>query len=149
MQEKGLTLSTAESCTGGYVSHLLTQHAGSSAVFEGGAVTYSYALKESVLGVNPETLKIYGAVSEQTVTEMAKGAIQHFDTDYAMAISGIAGPDGAVPGKPVGTVWIAVANRRKVVAKLFTFGSRRLQNIERSAAAAFMLLLNLLKQDIG
>lgn len=149
MKAQGLTLSTAESCTGGYIAHLLTQHAGSSAVFAGGAVTYSCDLKESVLGVKHETLLSYGAVSEETVTEMARGAVTHFKTDYAIAVSGIAGPDGAVPGKPVGTVWIAVANKQHVKARLFSFGSRRLQNIERSATVALTLLLNLLKQDTG
>lgn len=149
MKAKRLTLSTAESCTGGYISHLLTQHAGSSAVFAGGAVAYSYDLKESVLGVKHETLANYGAVSEQTVKEMAIGAITHFKTDYAIAVSGIAGPDGGLPDKPVGTVWIAVANSNNVVAKLFTFGNKRIQNIERSAAAALTMLLNLLKQDLN
>jgi nicotinamide-nucleotide amidase len=148
MKANKLTLSTAESCTGGYISHLLTKHAGSSAVFAGGAVVYSYDLKESVLGVKHQTLANYGAVSEQTVTEMAAGAIKHFKTDYAIAVSGIAGPDGGMPGKSVGTVWIAVANKTKVVAKLFNFGNQRLQNIERSATAAFTLLLKLLKQDL-
>lgn len=149
MEAKKLTLSTAESCTGGYISHLLTKHAGSSAVFAGGAVTYSYDLKELVLGVKHETLINFGAVSEQTVSEMAAGAIQRFKTDYAIAVSGIAGPGGGMPGKPVGTVWIAVANKHRVQAKLFTFGNKRIQNIERSASAAFMLLLNLLKQDLN
>jgi nicotinamide-nucleotide amidase len=148
MKANNMSLSTAESCTGGYISHLLTKHAGSSAVFAGGAVVYSYDLKESVLGVKHQTLANYGAVSEQTVTEMAAGAIKHFKTDYAIAVSGIAGPDGGMPGKPVGTVWIAVANKTKVVAKLFNFGNQRLQNIERSATAAFTLLLKLLKQDL-
>ncbi len=149
MQAQNLTLSTAESCTGGYISHLITQHAGSSAIFAGGAVVYSYDLKESVLGVKHETLTNFGAVSEQTVKEMAEGAILHFKTDYAIAVSGIAGPDGGMPDKPVGTVWIAIANKQRVVAKVFNFGSKRIQNIERSATAAFTLLLNLLKQDIS
>lgn len=148
MQANKLMLSTAESCTGGYISHLITQHAGSSAVFAGGAVTYSYEMKESVLGVKHETLTEFGAVSEETVREMAQGAINHFKTDYAIAVSGIAGPDGGMPGKPVGTVWIAVASKNTVVSKLFTFGNKRIQNIERSAIAALTLLLNLLKQDL-
>ncbi|WP_113653024.1 competence/damage-inducible protein A [Pedobacter namyangjuensis] len=148
MQANNLMLSTAESCTGGYISHLITQHAGSSAVFAGGAVTYSYEMKESVLGVKHETLTTFGAVSEETVREMAQGAINHFKTDYAIAVSGIAGPDGGLPGKPVGTVWIAVASKNTVVSKLFTFGNKRIQNIERSATAALGLLLNLLKQDL-
>ena len=149
MKANRLTLSTAESCTGGYISHLLTQHAGSSAVFAGGAVAYSYDLKESVLGVMHQTLAEFGAVSEQTVKEMAVGAITHFKTDYAIAVSGIAGPDGGLLGKPVGTVWIAIASKNTVVAKLFTFSNKRIQNIERSATAALTLLLNLLKQDLN
>lgn len=148
MKKHQLTLSTAESCTGGYISHLLTQHAGSSAVFAGGAVAYSYDLKESILGVKHQTLTEFGAVSEQTVKEMASGAIQHFKTDYAIAVSGIAGPDGGMPGKPVGTVWIAVASKKEVLAKLFTFTNKRIQNIERSATAALTMLLNLLKQEL-
>jgi nicotinamide-nucleotide amidase len=149
MKSEKLTLSTAESCTGGFIAHLLTQHAGSSAVFAGGAVAYSYDLKESVLGVKHQTLTEFGAVSEQTVVEMAEGAIIHFKTDYAIAVSGIAGPDGGMPGKPVGTVWIAVSSKKQTIAKLFTFSNKRIQNIERSATAALTLLLNLLKQDLN
>jgi nicotinamide-nucleotide amidase len=149
MKANHLTLSTAESCTGGYISHLLTQHAGSSAVFVGGAVAYSYDLKESILSVKHQTLTDFGAVSEQTVKEMATGAIDHFKTDYAIAVSGIAGPEGGMPGKPVGTVWIAIASKNEVLAKLFTFTNKRIQNIERSATAALTMLLNLLKQDLG
>jgi len=147
MDEKGLTLSTAESCTGGYIAQLITQHAGCSSVFAGGAVAYSYELKESVLGVKADTLAKYGAVSEQTVKEMASGAITNFNTDYSVAVSGIAGPDGGTVDKPVGTVWIAVANKHRVVAKLFSFGNKRAQNIERSAIAALTMILNLLKED--
>ncbi|TCC90562.1 competence/damage-inducible protein A [Pedobacter frigiditerrae] len=148
MRTNSLTLSTAESCTGGYIAHLLTQHAGSSAVFAGGAVAYSYDLKESILGVKHQTLTEFGAVSEQTVKEMAEGAIDHFKTDYAIAVSGIAGPDGGMPGKPVGTVWIAISSKNQTIAKLFTFSNKRIQNIERSATAALTMLLNLLKQDL-
>jgi nicotinamide-nucleotide amidase len=146
MDERKLTLSTAESCTGGYIAHLITQHPGCSSVYVGGAVVYSYELKESVLGVSPQTLNNYGAVSEQTVKEMAQGAIDHFKTDYAVAVSGIAGPDGGMPGKPVGTVWIAVASRKRVVAKVYGFGNKRAQNIERSAIAALTMILNELNQ---
>lgn len=147
MDKKGLTLSTAESCTGGYIAQLITQHPGCSSVYAGGAVVYSYELKQSVLGVKADTLAKYGAVSEQTVKEMAAGAITHFNTDYSVAVSGIAGPDGGTVDKPVGTVWIAVANKNGVVARLFTFGSKRAQNIERSAIAALTMILNLLKED--
>jgi nicotinamide-nucleotide amidase len=146
MADKGLTLSAAESCTGGYISHLLTQHAGSSKVFLGSAVTYSNQLKQSVLGVKNETLAQFGAVSEETVREMAEGALQNFKSDYAMAVTGIAGPDGGSEDKPVGTVWIAAAGKGKTIAKKFTFGNRRLQNIERSAVAAFFMLINLMKE---
>ncbi|WP_316820003.1 competence/damage-inducible protein A [Pedobacter gandavensis] len=146
MEERKLTLSTAESCTGGYIAHLITQHPGCSSVYEGGAVTYSYDLKMSLLGVKAETLSKYGAVSEETVKEMALGAIKNFKTDYAVAVSGIAGPDGGMPDKPVGTVWIAVAHAKGVVSKVFSFGNKRTQNIERSAAAALSMILNELRQ---
>jgi nicotinamide-nucleotide amidase len=146
MKSKGLTLSTAESCTGGYIAHLITKHAGSSAVYSGGAVTYSNALKMAVLGVQEGTLNQSGAVSEETVKEMALGAVARFKTDYAISVSGVAGPDGGTPDKPVGTVWIAVADANGVEARKYTFGNKRIQNIERSAAAALTLLLNRLKQ---
>lgn len=148
MRERGLTLSTAESCTGGYIAHLITQHAGCSAVYLGGAVAYAYELKESILGVKESTLSTYGAVSEQTVSEMAEGAIKHFKTDYAIAVSGIAGPDGGTADKPVGTVWIAISSKNKTVAKVFNFSNKRIQNIERSATSALTMLLNLLKEDL-
>jgi nicotinamide-nucleotide amidase len=147
MQSKNLSLSTAESCTGGYIAHLITQHPGCSAVYAGGAVAYSYELKESILGVQEHTLSTYGAVSEEAVVEMAAGAVKHFNTDYAVAVSGIAGPDGGTTDKPVGTVWIAVANRNDVQAKVFNFGNKRVQNIERSAIAALTMILGRLKQD--
>jgi nicotinamide-nucleotide amidase len=113
MESKGLTLSAAESCTGGYISHLLTQHAGSSKVFAGGAVVYSNAFKQQVLGVDGTTINEFGAVSEETVTEMLYGALKNFKTDYSIAVTGIAGPDGGTADKPVGTVWIA-GNGKKI-----------------------------------
>jgi nicotinamide-nucleotide amidase len=148
MTEKGLTLSLAESCTGGYISHLITQHPGSSKVFLGGVVSYSNGLKESVLGVKNETLEQFGAVSRETVTEMAEGALLNFKSNYALAVTGIAGPDGGTPDKPVGTVWIAVATINKILAKKLTFGNKRRQNIERSAIAA-LNMLNTLLHDSG
>lgn len=146
MTEKGLTLSVAESCTGGYISHLFTQHPGSSKVFFGGAVSYSNQLKESLLGVKDETIEKYGAVSEETVTEMVAGALQNFKSDFAIAVTGIAGPDGGTPDKPVGTVWIGVASARETLVKKFTFSSKRIQNIERSAMSALSMLNTLLKE---
>ncbi|MDB4922450.1 competence/damage-inducible protein A [Mucilaginibacter sp.] len=144
MAENNLTLSVAESCTGGYISHLITQHAGSSKVFFGGAISYSYELKESILGVKKETLAKFGAVSEETATEMVKGALHNFKSDYALAVTGIAGPDGGTVDKPVGTVWIAVASANKTVVKKLTFGNKRRQNIERSAVSALNMLNTLL-----
>ncbi|GAB3905572.1 competence/damage-inducible protein A [Mucilaginibacter boryungensis] len=146
MEARGLTLSVAESCTGGYISHLFTQHPGSSNVFFGGTVSYSYELKESVLGVKNETLWQHGAVSLETVTEMVEGAILNFKSDYAIAVTGVAGPGGGTPDKPVGTVWIAVASATKTVTKKFTFGNKRLQNIERSAISALGMLNTLLRE---
>jgi len=146
MAEKRLTLSIAESCTGGYLSYLLTQHAGSSKVFLGGAVSYSNELKENLLGVKDETIIKYGAVSEETVIEMVKGALSNFKSDFAIAITGIAGPDGGTTEKPVGTVWIGVASAERSFIKKFTFGSKRAQNIERSAITALSMLNTLLKE---
>jgi nicotinamide-nucleotide amidase len=147
LAEKGQTLSIAESCTGGYISHLFTQHPGASKVFLGGAISYSYELKESMLGVKAETLAQYGAVSEQTVTEMVEGALYAFKSDYALAVTGIAGPDGGTEDKPVGTVWIGVATGGKTQVKKFTFGNKRAQNIERSAISALFMLNNLIKDS--
>jgi len=148
MTKKGLTLSLAESCTGGYIAHLFTQHPGSSKVFLGGVVSYSDSLKESVLGVKKETLEKFGAVSGEAVTEMVEGALLNFESDYALAVTGIAGPDGGSPDKPVGTVWIAVASVNKKVVKKLTFGNKRKQNIERSAVSA-LTMLNTLLHDSG
>ncbi|MFA6087502.1 competence/damage-inducible protein A [Mucilaginibacter sp.] len=147
MAEKGLTLTAAESCTGGYISHLITQHAGSSQVFLGAAVSYAYELKERILGVKNETLWQHGAVSRETAKEMVEGALLNFKSDYAVAVTGIAGPGGGTEDKPVGTVWIAVANANKTVVKKFTFGNKRLQNIERTAVAAFFMLITLLRES--
>jgi nicotinamide-nucleotide amidase len=109
LKERGARLSVAESCTGGLLGELITDGAGASQWFVGGAISYSNDLKRSLVGVREETLKAHGAVSRETVIEMAEGANQRFGTQYAIAITGIAGPDGGTPEKPVGTVWIAVA----------------------------------------
>ncbi len=141
------TLSTAESCTGGYIGHLLTSIAGSSRAYEGGAVSYSYDLKKSILGVQQSTLDTFGAVSKETVEEMAIGAIKEFNTTYSIACSGIAGPGGGTEDKPVGTVWIAVANKNKVFSKKFQFGNLRMQNIERTAVQALYMLFKMIKEE--
>jgi len=145
MAGKGLTLSIAESCTGGYISHIITRHPGASRVFLGGTVSYANDLKESVLDVKHETLSTFGAVSEQTVTEMVEGALRNFKSDYAIAVTGIAGPDGGTPDKPVGTIWVAAANVNNTMVKKLTFGNKRLQNIERTAISALNMLNTLLR----
>lgn len=110
-----LSLSTAESCTGGGVAALITSVPGSSGYFKGGIVAYDNEVKKNLLGVSPETLSAYGAVSRETVIEMAKGAMNRLKTDCAIATSGIAGPGGGTLEKPVGTVWIAVAYKMKLL----------------------------------
>src|SRR5690606_26621214 len=140
MRRHGLTLATAESCTGGNIAHLITSIPGSSSVFEGAAVTYSNAVKERLLGVKTETIELYGAVSEETVREMAQGAQQRFQVDYAVAVTGIAGPDGGTAEKSVGLVWIAVAGKNGVTVQKSLFGQERNSDIERASMAALFML---------
>lgn len=145
--KRGLTLATAESCTGGNIARLLTAQAGASAYFKGGVVAYSNEVKECALGVKHSTLEQHGAVSEETVREMAEGVRQRLGADYAIATTGVAGPDGGTPEKPVGTVWIAVASAAHTEAKLLQFGAnRRQQNIDRSTNQAYAMLIRLLNQ---
>lgn len=145
--EKGLTLATAESCTGGNIARLLTAQAGASAYFKGGVVAYSNEVKECALGVRHSTLEAHGAVSEETVREMAEGVRQRLGADLAIATTGIAGPDGGTKEKPVGTVWIAVADKTHTEAKLLQFGAnRRQQNIDRSTNQAYAMLIRLICQ---
>jgi len=134
------SLSTAESCTGGYIAHLITSIAGSSAYFKGSVVAYANEIKSETLGIDPQLIATNGAVSQQVVEAMAKAALNLFNTDYALATSGIAGPDGGTPDKPVGTVWIALVTKDKVVSERFQFGEHRGRNIRRSALAAFNML---------
>ncbi|MGE0562625.1 MAG: competence/damage-inducible protein A [Flavobacteriales bacterium] len=140
LRNKKATLATAESCTGGYIAHLLTSVSGSSDYFIGSVVSYANQIKINELGVNPADIENYGAVSQQVVEQMAEGVLQKYGVDYAVATSGVAGPNGGTPEKPVGTVWIAVATKTTVTSKLFTFGKIRSINIERSAIAALGML---------
>ena len=144
LKEKNAFVSLAESCTGGYIAHKLTSIPGSSQYFDGSLITYSYDSKENFLGVKKETLEKYGAVSEECVLEMVKGVKQKFKTEYAIAVSGIAGPGGGTPDKPVGTVWISVSTPTETKAKKFFFHRSRIQNIEMSATAA----LNMLRMEL-
>lgn len=144
LTERGLTLATAESCTGGAIASALTAQAGASAYFLGGVVAYSNKVKESALGVNHSTLEAHGAVSEETAREMAEGVRRRFGTDLAIATTGIAGPDGGTKEKPVGTVWIAVSSNAGTNAALLNFpGRRRQQNIDRTVNQAFSMMMKL------
>lgn len=133
------TISTAESCTGGNIAHFITSIAGSSAYYQGSLVSYSNEVKMNELGVTQSDLDQHGAVSQPVVEQMAKGVRARLDTDYAIATSGIAGPDGGTEEKPVGTVWIAVASKDKVHAQKFTFGRSRERNILLSTIYALNL----------
>ncbi len=134
------TLSTAESCTGGYIAHKITSVSGSSAYFLGSVVAYANEVKISSLQVDKQVLESNGAVSEQVVKQMAEGARKNFNSTWALATSGIAGPDGGTKEKPVGTVWIALAGPTITAAKKFQFGTHRDRNIKKSAFAALDML---------
>jgi nicotinamide-nucleotide amidase len=140
LKGKGKSMATAESCTGGYIAHLITSIPGSSAYFKGSVVSYSNDVKENVLNVSPDTLKTVGAVSEETVTQMVKGVIEKLNADFAVATSGIMGPDGGNAEKPVGTVWIAAGNKEKVIAQKLFFRFDRERNIEMTAQSALNML---------
>ena len=114
LRERKESVCTAESCTGGYLAHLITSVPGASDYYPGSLVAYSNDIKQEMLDVHGETLEKYGAVSEQTVVEMANGARKRFGTTYALAISGIAGPEGGTPEKPVGTVWFGFSSNRQI-----------------------------------
>jgi len=144
MREKKQTLSLAESCSGGLIAHLITSVSGSSEYFMGSVVSYSYESKTNLLGVTKEMLEKFGAVSEEVVVQMALGANKTFKTDWAVSASGIAGPGGGMEGKPVGTVWIAVAGPGGVKAKKFQFGGDRERNISVTAITALNMLRKLL-----
>jgi len=144
--EKGQTMCTAESCTGGFIAHSVTSVPGSSNWFKGSVVAYSNEIKQQLLGVKEESLSNYGAVSEQVVREMAEGARKVLNADFAVATSGVAGPDGGTVEKPVGSVWIAVAGPQGTKAAFYNFANNRERNIIRSGQAALdMLRLLLLK----
>ena len=140
MSDSGRKLVTAESCTGGAIAAAISSEAGASSVFVGGFTTYSNTMKQSVLGVSHATIEQQGAVSEAVVIEMLQGALGNSDADIALAISGIAGPTGGSPGKPIGTVWIAWGGLQKQIARRFYLPMNR-QAFQRTATAIAMDLL--------
>lgn len=140
LKSKGATVSTAESCTGGLIAHRITSVSGASAYFQGSVVAYDNRIKEQVLGVKSETLEQFGAVSEQTVTEMVQGVLGLMKTDYAIAVSGIAGPTGGTPDKPVGTIWVAVGNVDEVRTHRLNLSKNRAKNIEYTVVFALNFL---------
>jgi nicotinamide-nucleotide amidase len=147
-KNRGWKLVTAESCTGGGLAYAITSIAGASAWFERGFVTYSNTSKEELLGVSPSTLKTFGSVSAETAREMAEGALKHSKADVSIALTGIAGPDGGTPDKPVGTVWIACATAltpTQVSHHLFEGGRAAVR--EKSIRAALAILLAAIQQN--
>lgn len=145
--QRNLKLSTAESCTGGGVAAAITSIPGSSQIFDCGIVAYHNSIKNDILGVSNDTLTNYGAVSEQTVIEMANGVKRLSNSNYAIATSGIAGPGGGSVEKPVGTVWVAIVGLKKTITKKFHFKNNRAVNIERTISQALIMLWNLYKEE--
>ncbi|MBP5516520.1 MAG: competence/damage-inducible protein A [Bacteroidales bacterium] len=145
LTKQGKTLATAESCTGGAIASKLTAMAGASVYFRGGVVAYSNDVKQSALGVKASTLDTFGAVSEETVREMAEGVRTRLGADYGIATSGIAGPTGGTPEKPVGTVWIAIAGPDGVETRLKKFGDDRLRTIDRTCNEVFSMIIKNIK----
>lgn len=148
LRQRGLKLALAESCTGGLVGHRVTNVPGSSGYFMGGFVVYSYEAKASVLGVSWDTLNTLGAVSRETVLEMARGAKKSLEVDIAVSISGIAGPGGGTLDKPVGTTWIGLVANDGEWTRAFRFQGDREQNKSFSADAALQMLLDFLLGDL-
>ncbi|MFT5386852.1 MAG: nicotinamide-nucleotide amidase, partial [Saprospiraceae bacterium] len=145
--KKGKTIATAESCTGGYISHLITSVPGASAYFMGGTTPYSNQMKEKILNVKAETLSTFGAVSEETVIEMVKGALDLLATDIALSVSGIAGPGGGTPDKPVGTIWLAIGDKNKIETLKLQLGKDRLKNIQYTAITALNMMRKFLLKE--
>jgi nicotinamide-nucleotide amidase len=148
LKENKQTVGTAESCTGGYIAHLLTMDPGASSNFKGTVVAYDNEVKENILGVSKKDIDTLGAVSEEVVRDMVKGVLKELKTDYALATSGIMGPDGGSEKKPVGMVWIAVGNKENIVAKEFHFRFDRMRNIEQTSYTALNLLRKFILSEL-
>ena len=147
LKNAGVSVSCAESCTGGSIAHMITSLPGASAYFMGGVVAYSNEVKKNVLGVNAQDLEKYGAVSEQVARQMAEGARRVLGTQYAVSTTGIAGPDGGTKEKPVGTIWMAVAGPNGTIAEKMLISHTRERNIGRGSVHAIQLLLAQIEQD--
>ncbi len=145
LKAQGKTVAAAESCTGGYISSLFTAMAGSSEIFKGAVVPYANWMKHVLLDVDKDLFTSVGAVSREVVEQLAVNVRAKFEADFAISVSGIAGPGGATPEKPVGTVWIAVADRKEVRARLFRFGNDRGRNIQMTAQAGLAMLRRLIE----
>ena len=141
------TLSVAESCTGGYISHLITSNAGSSQYYKGSVTAYANQTKENLLGVGKDTLLKFGAVSKEVAEQMSQGIMRELNSDYAIATTGIAGPEGGSEEKPVGTVWISVSSDKKTVAEKYFFPTTRDNFIERASNQALLMLIKLIKDE--
>ena len=148
LRQRGLKLATAESCTGGLIADCLTDVPGSSEYFIGGIVAYAYEAKVALLHVSWDTLKAHGAVSRETVLEMARGARMALDTDIAVSVSGIAGPGGGLPDKPVGTTWIGLSTPDGEWARLFVWDRDRRGNKECSVDAALQFVMDYLNDEV-
>ena len=146
LREKGLWIATAESCTGGNIAHQITSVSGCSEYFLGSVVAYKNEVKTQQLNVSMDTLRNFGAVSREVVEEMAEGVRENLHSDIGVAVTGIAGPNGASDGKPVGTVWIGVCNAEKHISRRFQFGMNRKRTIEMATLTAFMLIKELLEE---
>jgi len=148
LRARGMKLATAESCTGGLIASRITDVPGSSDYFQGGVAAYAYEAKVALLGVSWDTLKAHGAVSRETVIEMARGSRKVLNADIGISVSGIAGPGGGMPDKPVGTVWVGIVAPDGEWAYLFHFNGDRVQNKSLAADAALQVLMEFLTGSI-
>ncbi|PWH11829.1 MAG: hypothetical protein DDG60_16365 [Anaerolineae bacterium] len=146
LRQKRWKFATAESCTGGLIGHRITEIPGSSEYYLGGVVAYAYEAKVTLLGVSWETLQRYGAVSRETVLEMAHGVRTRLGADIAVSVSGIAGPGGATPDKPVGTTWLGLVTAEGEWARLYRFDGDRTENKAQAAQAALQFVLDILTE---
>lgn len=149
MHARGLTLAAAESCTGGLVADRITNVSGSSEYFPGGVVAYAYEAKVNLLGVSWDTLNVHGAVSAETVLEMARGARKIFNADIGISVSGIAGPTGGLPEKPVGTTWFGLATSEGEWSRHFLWNGDRIQNKHYSSEAALQFVVDYLEGKLA